>query len=262
MNGRKRDLHTPEDSSGSSALTRETLAQGGSGAGAAAPGHRTSGVPPINHLDSLPPGEKPGPPWCFGVFTPSPALSRSGPEPGLRWLPFSSRKSRIRPTGAGSESTRGQLPPRTPTCPPRRRSTRPARPASPRPAVRGQCAGAAADASAYVRARRWRRRGKQREESGERQGSLKRAAMALRSPQVAAGPRPRLEGAPRRGGRAAGRAAGGRAPAPWPGARRVGVGEGAGTRCLGLGPEPPAVIVPRPPAAAVRPAPEPAVPRP
>uniref|UniRef100_A0A8C0SP39 Ubiquitin carboxyl-terminal hydrolase n=2 Tax=Canis lupus familiaris TaxID=9615 RepID=A0A8C0SP39_CANLF len=63
------------------------------------------------------------------------------------------------------------------------RSTRPARPASPRPAARGQCAGAAADASVYVRARRWRRRGKQREESDERRGSLKRAAMALRNPQ-------------------------------------------------------------------------------
>lgn len=197
---------------------RETL-----GLGLRLPGHRTSRVPPINHLDSLPPGEKPGPPWCFGVSTPSPALSPCGPAPGLRWLRwlrwlrFSSRKGCIRPTGAGSESTPGQLPPRTPTCPPRRRSTRPARPASPRPAVRGQCAGAAADASAYVRARRWRRRGKQREESGERQGSLKRAAMALRSPQVAAGPRPRLEGAPRRGGRAAGRAAGER---PHPGPER------------------------------------------
>ncbi|VCW70899.1 unnamed protein product, partial [Gulo gulo] len=55
--------------------------------------------------------------------------------------------------------------------------------ASPRPAARGQCAGAAADASVYVRARRWRRRGKQREESDERRGSLKRAAMALRNPQ-------------------------------------------------------------------------------
>ncbi|KAK1330394.1 hypothetical protein QTO34_010583 [Cnephaeus nilssonii] len=182
------DVRQPE------ALTPETLAQGdsgaGAGAGAVAPGHQTSQVPPINHFDSLPPA-------------------------GLRWLQF--RKGRIRPTGAGSESTPGRLPPRTPTCPPRRRSTRPARPASPRPAVRGQCAGAAADASVYVRARRWRRRGKQREESGERQGSLKRAAMALRSPQVAAGPCPRLEGAPRRGGRAAGRAAGER---PHPGPER------------------------------------------
>lgn len=156
-------------------------------------------------------------PGALAFPSPSPALSHSGPAAGLRWLPFSSGKGRIRPTGAGSESTRGRLPPRTPTCPPRRRSTRPARPASPRPAVRGQCAGAAADASVYVRARRWRRRGKQREESGERQGSLKRAAMALRSPQVAAGLCPRLEGGPRRGGRAAGRAAGDR---PHPGPER------------------------------------------
>nr|XP_060508730.1 ubiquitin carboxyl-terminal hydrolase 10 [Panthera onca] len=64
------------------------------------------------------------------------------------------------------------------------RTRRPARPAAPRPAARGQCAGAAADASVYVRARRWRRRGKQREESDERRGSLKRAAMALRNPQL------------------------------------------------------------------------------
>lgn len=187
---------------------------------------------------------------AFDVFIslpcalPAPALQRgsggSRADPG---------KGRIRPTGAGSESTPGRRPPRTPTptCPPRRRSTRPARPAPPRPAGRRECAGAAADASVYVRARRWRRRGKQREQSGERRGSLKRAAMALRSPQVAAGPCPRLEGAPetRRTGSGAG---GGRAPAPWPGARRVGVGEGAGTRCLGLGPEPPAVSAPRPPA--------------
>lgn len=90
-----------------------------------------------------------------------------------------------------------------------------------------------------VRARRWRRRGRQREQSGERRSSLKRAAMADRSPQVAAGPRPRREGAP------SGARAGGRTPAP---RERVGVGEGAGTRCPGLGPAPPAAAAPRPPA--------------
>ncbi|KAG8513144.1 Ubiquitin carboxyl-terminal hydrolase 10, partial [Galemys pyrenaicus] len=89
-----------------------------------------------------------------------------------------------------------------------------ARPASPRPAARGQCAGAAADASVPVRAIRWRRRGKQREESEARRGSLKRAAMALRKPQVATGPRPRRDGVP--GGGPAGADAGGRAGAPCP----------------------------------------------
>lgn len=111
----------------------------------------------------------------------------------------------------------------------------------------------------YVRARRWRRRGKQREDSDGRRGSLKRAAMALRNPQVAAGRRSRLEGVPS-GGRA-GPGAGGRAPAPWP---ERACGSGGGRRDMLPGTRPRASRRLRASAAGspAGPAPEPAGPPP
>lgn len=197
---------------------------------------RTPDAPsPAPRPGGLPGGGKPGRMGTLALSSPPPTLSLAGTA-GQLLGPRPAPAGPHLPAGRGLRVHPGMVPPRTPTCRPRVRS---ARPASPRPAARCQCAGAAADASVCVRARRWRRRGRQREQSGERRSSLKRAAMADRSPQVAAGPRPRREGAP------SGARAGGRTPAP---RERVGVGEGAGTRCPGLGPAPPAAAAPRPPA--------------
>lgn len=89
-----------------------------------------------------------------------PPFPLPAPQPGSgEGVVVRTLQAHRQPRAQGSQSTRGRLPPRTPTCRPRMRSARLARPASPRPAARGQCAGAAADASVYVRARRWRRRG-------------------------------------------------------------------------------------------------------
>lgn len=182
---------------------RETLAFGGPGRPQArGSGLRTSRVSPST-LEACQQVRGPGRPGASASSPPLPALSPWGTAAGAP----SARPGGPHGAGARAQSPPGPLPPRTPTCRPRMRTGRPARPAAPRPAARGQCAGAAADASVYVRARRWRRRGKRREESDERRGSLKRAAMALRNPQVAARPRPGRErpraaaGGPGAGGR-------------------------------------------------------------
>ncbi|XP_053066858.1 ubiquitin carboxyl-terminal hydrolase 10 isoform X7 [Acinonyx jubatus] len=170
---------------GPSALIWETPAQGDLGVRRPGPASgRGSGLRTSRVTPSTPEARQqvrgPGRPGAWASLPPPPALSPSGTAAGAP----SARPRGPHREGARARSPPGPLPPRTPTCRPRMRTRRPARPAAPRPAARGQCAGAAADASVYVRARRWRRRGKQREESDERRGSLKRAAMALRNPQL------------------------------------------------------------------------------
>lgn len=193
MNGRKCHRRQQGNSSGTSGAPSGDPGLGRPCGSRAPAGLRLRTVPSLTQVPGgFPLGEEPGPAARFGVITcvpcafPRPHRSRTPRPP-------SARPGRPQRGGARTQTPPGRLPPRTPTCRPRMRSTLPARPASPRPAARGQCAGAAADASVYVRARRWRRRGKQREESDERRGSLKRVAMALRNPQVAGGPRPGRE---------------------------------------------------------------------
>ena len=107
---------------------RTTLGFGGAGGlQAAAPGLRTSSVPPSTQVASRL-VRNPGRPGALALSPPSTALSPPAPhsDPGA---PGPRRAGPHPLRAAGSQSAPGRLPPRTPTCRPRMRSGAPGLPA-------------------------------------------------------------------------------------------------------------------------------------